>query len=57
VIALLNHIGMPNWLGSPKISYSVVIATISILALLGFLAGYFPAKRASKMDPVEALGK
>jgi putative ABC transport system permease protein len=39
-------IGMPLWL---------VLAVIGIATLIGFLAGLYPAARAAKMDPVEAL--
>lgn len=42
-------------LGAPTISNLVVIITIGILAVLGILAGYFPARRAAHMDPIEAL--
>jgi putative ABC transport system permease protein len=54
---VLAHVHLPDWLGIPHISSVTVIITISILALLGVLAGYFPARRASLMDPIEALRK
>jgi len=57
VTFILLHIHLPDWLGKPAISSATVIITISILAILGMLAGYFPAKRAAHMDPIEALGK
>jgi putative ABC transport system permease protein len=56
ITLVLQSVNLPDWLGQPVISPSVVIATILIIAVLGLLAGYFPAKRAAKMDPVEALG-
>lgn len=55
-IEILYYVNLPDWLGKPVISPTVVIVTISILMIMGVLAGFFPAKRASKMDPVEALG-
>lgn len=55
-ITILQLIALPDWLGVPNISSAAVIVTITILAILGLLAGYFPARRAAKMDPVEALG-
>jgi putative ABC transport system permease protein len=55
IIYIMHFFTLPDWLGQPAISGSVVIITISILVVLGLFAGYFPARRASKMDPVEAL--
>lgn len=41
--------------GTPVISPPVALATVLVLGAVGFLAGYFPAKRAASMDPVQAL--
>ncbi|MCK4869531.1 MAG: ABC transporter permease [Gammaproteobacteria bacterium] len=53
---ILQHAGIPEWLGKPQISVTAAVVTIIIIAILGVIAGYFPARRAAKMDPVEALG-
>ncbi len=42
-------------LAHPAISIDIMIATALILSLVGFLAGYFPARRAASLNPVEAL--
>ena len=42
-------------LAHPAISLDIMIATALILSLVGFLAGYFPARRAASLNPVEAL--
>jgi len=44
-----------RFLGRPALSPSIGMATAAILGLVGFLAGYFPARRAASIDPVETL--
>ena len=53
LILQLAH--LPEWFGVPVISGNTVIVTITVLSLFGLLAGYFPARWAAKMDPVDAL--
>jgi putative ABC transport system permease protein len=43
------------FLGKPTLSPAIAVATASILGLIGLLAGYFPARRASSIDPAETL--
>jgi len=42
-------------LAHPAISPDIMVATALILSLIGFLAGFFPARRAASLNPVEAL--
>jgi putative ABC transport system permease protein len=55
-ISILQQLTLPEWLGTPHFSWLTVIVTISILTLVGMIAGYFPARRAANMEPVKALG-
>lgn len=51
----LRYIGLPSWFGVPTLSLSSVCVTIVILLLLTVLSGFFPARRAATMQPVDAL--
>jgi putative ABC transport system permease protein len=42
-------------LGKPTMSVPIGVATAAVLGLIGLLAGYFPARRASRIDPAETL--
>ena len=47
--------GLGEYVGDPIIAIDAVIVTISVIGCIGFLAGFFPARRASRLNPVEAL--
>jgi putative ABC transport system permease protein len=44
-----------EYVGRPEISPLVILTTSALLGAIGVLAGYFPARRASLLDPVVAL--
>jgi putative ABC transport system permease protein len=47
--------GAMEFLGRPLLSNSVLFVSIALLGLIGLLAGYFPARKAASIEPVDAL--
>ncbi|HUU46357.1 MAG TPA: ABC transporter permease [Acidobacteriota bacterium] len=43
------------WLGNPTISVPIGLITATILASIGLLSGYFPARKASRLNPADTL--
>ncbi len=42
-------------MGKPEVTIYVALVTTLVLGISAFLAGFFPARRASRLDPVESL--
>jgi putative ABC transport system permease protein len=59
VLFLIRQIPMEEeglaYLGRPGLSVATALVTSSILTLIALAAGFFPARRAACVDPVEAL--
>ena len=59
VISLMRLIpsdeGAMQFLGKPDLSPVIMLMTAGILAVIGLLAGFFPARKAASVDPVESL--
>jgi putative ABC transport system permease protein len=55
VLAVFPLLGLEDYIGTPVASPVVVLSTAGLLGVIGFVAGYFPARRASLLDPVVAL--
>jgi putative ABC transport system permease protein len=55
ICAAFPKLGFTDSVGIPEVSPLVAAITISILGLIGLLAGWFPAREASRLDPVVAM--
>jgi len=44
-----------EYVGDPVISPRTVFVAIAIIGSIGLIAGFFPARRAARLNPVEAL--
>jgi ABC-type antimicrobial peptide transport system permease subunit len=55
VCAVFPKFGVTKFVGDPEISLPVAALTAVILGATGLLAGYFPAREASRLDPVVAM--
>lgn len=53
--AVFPLLGLAEYVGNPVISSRHVMLTIAVIGSIGFLAGLFPARRAVRLNPVEAL--
>lgn len=55
IVKLMAFIPIREFVGVPVISSKVAMITMALLMFVAVLAGFFPAKRAAALDPVECL--
>ncbi len=55
LIAALPMEGFKEAVGTPELNPMVALVTVLVLGSIGFLAGYFPARRASKLEIIDCL--
>jgi putative ABC transport system permease protein len=55
LVELLGMLPVEDYVGTPRISGMVAATTVLLLIGIAILAGYFPARRASRLDPVDCL--
>ena len=55
VVMAVFPASLDEYVGTPQASPVVLLTTTFLLGVIGFVAGYFPARRASLLDPVVAL--
>lgn len=56
ILGVLMGVGMANLLDAPATpSISSIIMSLTFSMAIGVFFGYYPANKAAKMDPIEAL--
>jgi putative ABC transport system permease protein len=55
ILFVFPFLKLDEFIGTPQASPLVIAVTAALLGLIGLVAGYFPARRASLLDPVVAL--
>lgn len=55
VVKVFPFLKLEEYMGTPQITPSAALIAIGILGLVGLISGYFPARRAANLNPVQAL--
>jgi putative ABC transport system permease protein len=55
ITAGMQYIPIKEFVGTPVISVEVGVITCLVLSLIGFAAGFFPARRAANLNVVDCL--
>ena len=55
ICAIFPKLGFTEYVGDPVVSPGVAALTAIALGIVGLVAGYFPARDASRLDPVVAM--
>jgi putative ABC transport system permease protein len=55
LIKVISMMPIEDYVGHPVLSLPVAFFSIFILGLIGFFAGFFPARRAAKIEVADAL--
>jgi len=55
LIKLIGALPIDRYVGTPAVSWPVAGAAVTILGFIGFFAGFFPSRKAAKLDVVECL--
>jgi putative ABC transport system permease protein len=53
--SFIPEVGVFEFIGKPTMSYEIPIITVIVLLVISMVSGYFPAKKAANLKPVECL--
>ncbi len=53
--SFIPETGIFEFIGKPTMSYEIPIITVIVLLVISIFSGYFPAKKAANLKPVECL--
>jgi putative ABC transport system permease protein len=51
----ISMLPIEDYVGHPVLSPLVAVVSVAVLGLIGFFAGYFPARKAAKIEVADAL--
>ena len=55
IIFIISILPLEEFVGKPSVSWWVALTAVSILGFIGFIAGFFPAKKAANLNVIECL--
>lgn len=55
IIRIFPSSSIEQYIGKPTFSLEVAVVTVALLGFIGFISGFSPARRASNLNPVEAI--
>ena len=51
----ISMLPIDEFVGTPSISWWVATVALCVLAAIGFIAGFFPARKAANMNVIDCL--
>lgn len=55
VVKIFPFFKLEEYMGTPEISLFTALIAVAVLGMVGFISGFFPARRAANLNPVQAL--